>query len=74
MIFDLKGSLYKRAVRFSRKDKQWWLKKKGHKKCMKEQNYLKIMKDKDKDILKITNKQKIELEQIIKADSMFLKR
>jgi hypothetical protein len=42
MIFDLKGSLNGRVTKFNKK---WWLKEKGHKKCMKDLNLLEVNKD-----------------------------
>ena len=46
MIFDLKGSLKHRITNFPKSENCWWLKKdKGHKKCMKDQNFLIINKD-----------------------------
>ena len=61
MLFDLKGSLHKRIVPF--KDK-WWHTKKSHKKCMKDLNYLEIMRNK-KEAIDIDNITKLELETII---------
>jgi 1-phosphatidylinositol-4-phosphate 5-kinase len=61
MLFDLKGSLYKRIVPFKEK---WWNTKKSHKKCMKDLNYLEIMRSK-KEAIDIDNITKLELETII---------
>jgi hypothetical protein len=69
MLFDLKGSLYKRIVPFKEK---WWLTKKSNRKCMKDLNYLEIFKG-EKKALDIDYSKKIQLESIIMSDSMFLR-
>ena len=46
MQFDLKGSTKGRLTKFNIKDHQWWLKDGlGHKKVLKDQNFIQIEKD-----------------------------
>ena len=71
MFFDLKGSLTNRKVKFEQK---WWTQGKyGHKKVMKDVNFLEINKHFNNNLIKFSKNEIKKFEKIIKNDSVFLK-
>ena len=74
MSFDLKGSLKGRYTNFGIKDCNWWQRNiHGHKKIMKDKNFIQIDNDYLGTLLNFDENQKIKLRQIIIDDSNFLK-
>ena len=54
ITFDIKGSLQGRIVRFPKSEDGWWLRGRvGHKKCLKDKNFLKINYDLDQNLIDI---------------------
>ena len=75
MIFDLKGSLKGRITKFPISEYNWWLKEeKGHKKCLKDQNFLIINKDLNYKLLEMNESERLMYTQMIEKDSLFLAR
>jgi hypothetical protein len=70
MTFDLKGSLYGRKEKFKDQDTNWWQKNKlGHRRIMKEKNYLEINKDWNRSLINLSDEQVDSLNQVIINDS-----
>ena len=70
MVFDLKGSTYKRKTKLA--DKQFWLKSLNQKKILKDQNFQEINRDCGNSLMELTSGQIDELSNIFKTDSQFL--
>ena len=74
LTFDLKGSLYGRKEKFKGNDANWWTKNKiGHKRVMKEKNFLEINRDWGNSLINLKADHAKGLKDIILKDSLFLK-
>ena len=72
MLFDLKGSVYHRKVKFEGDETKWWLNSFGQKKGMKCRNFVEINEDFNRTLVNIENTE--EIQQVVKADAEFLKK
>ena len=72
MSFDLKGSKYNRTESFKGNDKQWWLKKFGHRRVMKDMNLLQINSDLSNSLINFPEEDVINILSTISKDSKFL--
>jgi hypothetical protein len=65
MVFDVKGSVHHRTVRFNEK---WWMKKaafEGHKKVMKCRNFVQINEDYYKTLVEMSEDKITQLQDIV---------
>jgi len=72
MVFDLKGSIKNRKVGFEGEDK-WWLKKPGHKKVMKDRNFVEINNDLNRSLVNFSESQICDFSEAIHYDTIFLR-
>ena len=72
MIFDIKGSIIGRKIKFKDSDERWWTKQLGHKKCMKDNNFIEISRDLNKKLVNFSDNQIKKYKNIIETDSLFL--
>ena len=72
MVFDLKGSIKNRKVGFEGDDK-WWLKRPGHKKVMKDRNFVEINDDLNRSLVNFSESQICDFSEAIHYDTVFLR-